>query len=362
MTIMQMISYVISNNSLTNYVLSIISILVSIIIGKYANALIERIADKLHEKSGIELDELLVRALSLPVAIAIILAGFYFGVNFLYLPLSLKTTTNEGILTAFILCIIVFLDRFFTELVERYLAHTISKKTKKDVDDQFVVLTKKLVRLIVWVIGLLLILSNLGYDIKTLLAGLGIGGLAVALASQNLVSNLIAGLIIITDKPFKIGNWITFSGGSGIVEDIGIRSTKIRSQDNSIIVVPNSKLIDDVIQNVPSKNKWRVITTIGITYSTPVEKIKKAEEIIKNILLNHPNVEEEPITVYFKEYGDWSLNIQVVYYVKNFKYDGYRRYINTVNEINLKIKEEFDKEGIEFAFPTYTVYLKFDNQ
>jgi len=298
MTITQMISEILMHNTVYNYILSLISIILFIVIGKYANALIERLADKLHKKSGIELDELLIRALSLPVAIAIILSGFYFGVNFLYLLPSLKTAVNEGILTAFILCVVVFFDRFLNELVERYLALTISKKTKKDVDDQIVVLTKKLVRLVVWVVGLLLILSNLGYDIKTLLAGLGIGGLAVALASQNLVSNLIAGLIILTDKPFKIGNWITFSGGSGIVEDIGIRSTKIRATDNSIIVVPNSKLIDEIIQNVPSKNKWKVSTTIGVTYNTPVEKIRKAEEIIKNILLEHPNVEDEPITVY----------------------------------------------------------------
>ena len=361
MTITQIITDILAHNTLTNYILFTLSIILSVIIGKYANALIKRIADKLHEKSGIELDELLVRALSLPVAIAIILTGFYFGVNFLYLPSSLKTTINEGILTAFILCVVVFFDRFLNELVDRYLAQTISKRAKREVDDQIVVITKKLVRLVVWVVGLLLILSNFGYDIKTLLAGLGIGGLAVALASQNLVSNLIAGLIILTDRPFKIGNWVSFSGGSGIVEDIGIRSTKIRATDNSIIVVPNSKLIDEIIQNVPSKNKWKVSTTIGITYNTPVEKIKKAEEIIKNILLENPNVEDEPITIYFKEFGDWSLNIQVVYYIKNNRYNGYQKYISTINEVNLKIKEEFDREGIEFAFPTYTLYLKRDD-
>ncbi len=363
MTISQIILDVIYHNSIVNYFLCFLSIFFSIIIGRYVDRVMERIADKFNEKkeSDLQFDGVVIGALSLPIAIAIILSGFYLGVNFLYLPYELKTHVNNGILTAFILCIIVFFDRFVSELVERYLADTLSKRTKMEIDDQIIVLTKKLVKLTIWIVGLVLILSNLGYDVKTLLTGLGIGGLAVALASQNLVSNLIGGFIIITDKPFKIGNWVKFSGGIGIVEDIGIRSTKIRSTDNSIIVVPNSKLVDEIIQNVPSKNKWKVSSTIGLTYGTSVDGLKKAMNIIKNILLNHPNIEKEPMTIYFKEYGDWSLNILVVYYIHNTKRNGYQTYINTVNEVNLKIKEEFDKEGLEFAFPTQTVYLKKDN-
>ena len=360
MTVSQIINDIILNNSIENYLLCLLSIFFSIIIGRYMDALIERLADKLNKKKELEFDEVIVRALSLPIAIAIVLSGFYLGFNFLYTPQDLKTMINEGISTAFIICIIVFFDRFVSELVEKYLADAISKRTRMEIDDQIIILTKKIIRLIIWIVGLVLILSNLGYDVKTLLTGLGIGGLAVALASQNLVSNLIGGFIIITDKPFKIGNWINFSGGTGIVEDIGVRSTKIRSIDNSIIVVPNSKLVDETIQNVPSKNKWKVSSTIGLTYNTSADDLKKAMNIIKNILLNNPNIEREPITIYFKEYGDWSLNIQVVYYIKNNRYNGYQKYTSTVNEINLKIKEEFDREGLEFAFPTQTVYLRRD--
>ncbi len=325
--------------------------------------LIERLADKLNKKKepDLQFDEVIVRALSLPIAIAIVLSGFYLGFNFLYTPQDVKTMVNEGILTAFIICIIVFFDRFVSELIEKYLADTLTKRTRMEIDDQIVILTKKVVRLIIWTVGLVLILSNLGYDVKTLLTGLGIGGLAIALASQNLVSNLIGGFIIITDKPFKIGNWINFSGGTGIVEDIGVRSTKIRSTDNSVIVVPNSKLVDETIQNVPSKNRWKVSSTIGLTYNTSSEDLKKAMSIIKNILLSNPYIEKEPMAVYFKEYGDWSLNIQIVYYIKNNRRNGYQIYINTINEINLKIKEEFDKANLEFAFPTQTIYLKKDD-
>ncbi len=359
--VIQIINDIIIHNSIKNYVLCFFFIFFSIVIGRYIGSLIERIADKLSKKKWLELDEIVVRALSLPIAIGIVLFGLYLGFSFIYLPIFLKTLINRGIVVAFIICVVIFFDKFISELVERYLADTISKKTKMEVDEQVIILVKKSIRLFIWLIGLMLILSNLGYDIKTLLAGLGIGGLAFALASQNYVSNLIAGLIILTDKPFKIGHWISFSGGMGIVEDIGIRSTKIRTIDNSIIVVPNSKLINDIIQNTPSKNKWKVTMTIGLTYNTTADEIIKAKEIIKKILLEHPNVENEPITVYFKEYGDWSLNIQVVYYIKNNKYTGYQTYINTIDEVNLKIKREFEKEGLEFAFPTYTVYLKSDD-
>jgi len=139
MTVSQIINDIILNNSIENYLLCLLSIFFSIIIGRYMDALIERLADKLNKKKELEFDEVIVRALSLPIAIAIVLSGFYLGFNFLYTPQDLKTMINEGISTAFIICIIVFFDRFVSELVEKYLADAISKRTRMEIDDQIII-------------------------------------------------------------------------------------------------------------------------------------------------------------------------------------------------------------------------------
>jgi len=216
---------------------------------------------------------------------------------------------------------------------------------------------KKLLKILIVILGILTALKTIGYDITALLAGLGIGGLAVALAAQDTIRNFIAGILIFVDKPFKIKDWIKFDGGEGIVEDIGVRSTKIRTFDDSLIVVPNTSLVNANIENFSEMRKRRVLVYIGLTYDTPVEKIKRAKEIIKEIIEAHPGT-LPPIRITFYKFNTYSLDIRVEYFIRNFGFD---YYLNTIDEINLKIKEAFDREGIEMAFPTETIYLKRDN-
>ena len=352
-----MLDMVIYGNSILNYILCILTIVASIFIAKMVGKFIKTHLIKFANGTKTKLDDILIYSLNTPLLVSIVIFGIYFGIKFLALPSHILDLIHKGIGIALTFCGVAFVERFVDKAIELYIVPLV-EKTETHIDDQLLPALRKLLRLIIYIFAILFILKNLGYDITTLLAGLGIGGLAVALAMQDTTKNLIAGLIIIFDKPFKLKDWIIFDGGEGIVEEIGIRSTRIRTWDDSLIIMPNSSLVDAKIINMSAMRKRRVKMTIGLTYDTPPEKIKRAIEIIKDILDNHEAV-VEPKRVHFVEYGDWSLNLRVEYFIKNLGFD---YYLNALNETNLKIKEEFKKEGIEMAFPTYTVYLERDNK
>jgi len=344
---------IIYGNSITNYILCISTIILSVILAKIVSRIMK---NQLTSKNDTKINDIFFSSLNDPLLVSIVIIGIYFGVKFLSLPEQISDLIHKAIGVALTLCGVVFVERFIDKSIERYLI-PLAERKKRKIDDQLVNSIRKFARGVIYTFAILFILRNLGYDITTLLAGLGIGGLAVALAMQDTTKNLIAGLIIIFDKPFKLKDWIVFDGGEGIVEEIGIRSTRIRTWEDSLIIMPNSSLVDAKITNMSAMRKRRVLMTISLTYDTSAEKVRRAIEIIENILNNHEAV-IEPRRVHFVEYGDWSLNLRVEYFIKNLGFD---YYLNTLTEINLKIKEEFEKEGIEMAFPTYTVYLEKDN-
>ncbi|AEF96480.1 mechanosensitive ion channel family protein [Methanotorris igneus] len=353
---MEILNAVYFGNPLKNYLLCILSILFGIFLGRVLHYVIKNYIKAMVSRTKTKLDDIFLYAIDEPLVILAVISGIWIGFSFLELPENISILINEGVVVAVTLCVILFLIKFVDDFILEYVV-PLTEKTESKLDDQLIPPLRKFLKILIVVFGFVVILDNLGYDVTTLLAGLGIGGLAVALASKDTLENLIAGILIIVDKPFTIGDWIKVSDYEGIVEEIGIRSTRIRTFGDSLITIPNASLSTNVIENFSAMRKRRVLTTIGITYDTPADKIKKAEEILKDILKNHPAV-VEPIRIHFVEYGDWSLNLRVEYFIKNLGFD---YYLNALNEINLKIKEEFEKEGIEMAFPTQTVYLRRDN-
>lgn len=342
-------------NTLYNYIFFILFIIFGIIFGKLFNYVIKSHVKKLVGKTKTKFDDIVLDALELPIILLIFIGFFYLGLKFLVLPNTTHILLDEGIKIVVILCGTWFSINFIDDIIYYYIIPLVEKSETK-FDDQIISPLRKLLKIIIIIAGFLMALKTAGYDITTLLTGLGIGGLAVALAAQDTVKNFIAGVLIFIDKPFKLHHWIKFEGGEGIVEDIGVRSTKIRTFGDSLIIVPNANLLSANIENFSEMRKRRVLMTIGLTYDTPMEKLKRAKEIIKDIIDNH-KATLPPIRITFKEFGDFSLNIRVEYFIRNFGFD---YYLDTIDEINMKIKEEFDKEGIEMAFPTQTVYLRKD--
>jgi len=202
-------------------------------------------------------------------------------------------------------------------------------------------------------------LDNIGLKVSTLLAGLGVGGLAVALAAQDTLKNLLGSIMILLDKPYKVGQRIVAKGHDGIVEEIGLRSTRIRLLTGHQTAIPNDEMAKIDIENIGQRPHIRRLTNIGITYDTPPEKIERAVDIILKILDNHEGMDLDfPPRAYFNEYHPYSLNILVLYWYHPADYWGYMEFSQRVN---LQIAREFHNEGIKFAFPTSTTYLSQDD-
>ncbi len=206
---------------------------------------------------------------------------------------------------------------------------------------------------VLWALGGLFILSNLGVNITSLIAGLGIGGIAIALAIQNILSDLFSSFAIYFDKPFVVGDFIIVGKEMGTVEKVGIKTTRLRALQGEEVVISNKELTSVRIQNFKRMEDRRTVFNIGVTYQTPTEKIKKIPGIIKDIV---ESVEKTRFDrVHFNKFGDSALLFEVVYYTLS---SDYSVYMDVLQEVNLKIKEKFEEEEIEMAYPTQTVYIE----
>ncbi len=212
---------------------------------------------------------------------------------------------------------------------------------------------KIMVKIVIWILGLLLILSNLGVDITSLVAGLGIGGVAIALAIQNILEDLFSSFAIYFDKPFEIGDSIEVGESKGTVEKIGVKTTRMRAYDGEEIVISNKELTSARIRNFKRLSERRVLCNFGLTYDTPNEKIEKIPAIIEEEVGKIEKARFE--RAHFITFGDSALNFEVVYFVES---SDYTEYMDVNQAVNLKIKAAFEAEEIEMAFPTRTLLMK----
>lgn len=207
-------------------------------------------------------------------------------------------------------------------------------------------------KLFLWAVILLLALDNLGFDITALVTGLGIGGIAVALALQNILGDLFASLSIVLDKPFVIGDFIVVNEYMGTVEKIGLKTTRIRSLSGEQVVFSNADLLKSRVRNFKRMYERRVVFTVGITYQTPHEKLTRVVDILRDIVVAQEGARLD--RVHFKEFADSSLVFECVYYVNS---PNFNTYMDIQQAINLEIYRRFGEEGIEFAYPTRTIHL-----
>jgi small-conductance mechanosensitive channel len=207
-------------------------------------------------------------------------------------------------------------------------------------------------RLVLWSVVLLLALDNLGIDITALITGLGIGGIAVALALQNILGDLFASLTIVFDKPFVIKDFLIVNDFLGSVEHIGLKTTRLRSLSGEQLVFSNADLLGSRIRNYGRMFERRIVFGLGVVYQTPRDKLKKIPDIIRSAIEAQEKTRFD--RSHFKDFGDFSLNFEAVYYVLD---PAYNVYMDVQQAINLYIHEQFEAEGIEFAFPSQTLYL-----
>ena len=287
-----------------------------------------------------------------PLGGVLYLLALWAGVNLFVLP-EAAAGVVRGVFVAAFTVLFIYIVTKITDLLFSIWRER-ARRTETRLDDQVIPILSRVIKVFIWAIGVLLILQNLGYNVTSLLAGLGIGGLAVALAAQETLSNFIGALAILVDRPCEVGDRVDFDqlGIKGTIEAIGLRSTRVRTLDGTLVSIPNRTMANTVINNVAKRPTIKNQFVIGIVYDTPYEKILEALRILREILANHPSTAN--YRAYFKEYGPYSLNIEVVHWCK---YTDWEEFLKATEEINLEIKRRFEEAGIEFAFPTQTVQL-----
>ena len=209
-----------------------------------------------------------------------------------------------------------------------------------------------IINAVIWMIGLVFLFDNMGYDVTAVITGLGIGGIAIALAAQNILGDLFNYFVIFFDRPVEIGDFIVMDDKNGVVDSIGLKTTRIKTLSGEQLIVSNSDLSKTRIHNFKRMEQRRIVFKLGVTYQTSLDQIKKIPGLLKSI------VDEQNLAkfdrAHFMAYGDFSLNFEVVYYVMD---PDYLKYMDIQQSIYFRIYEEFQKLGVEFAYPTQTVFV-----
>jgi MscS family membrane protein len=310
--------------------------------------------------------QLLLRSASKPLSLFIWVVGLYIAISPLFIHLQaadgsnfLKTAAGAAVDLFGIIAVFWFLYRLVA-LFDAFLLDW-ARQTESSIDDMLMPLIGKTLRIFILVIGGIIIIQNAtGIKMGPLLASLGIGGLAVALAAKDSIANFFGTITILFDKPFQIGERIVIDKYDGIVERVGFRSTRIRLLTGHLVSIPNEKIVNTGLENIGKRPYIRWLTNIGITYGTPPEKAERAVEIIREILDNHEGVHPDfPPRVYFNGFNEWSLNILVIAWYHPPNYWDYQAWLQRTCT---SIMQRFLAEGIEFAFPSRTVYMANDSK
>lgn len=332
-------------NTIWQYLLFFGCILIGIFLGRIVYQVFKNMLLRIAKKSENDLFTHLVEIIKSPLIVLIFTLGFAIGKQFLTLNDSAGKLFNNIQLILIQIVIFWFLLRLIDLLILRYLK-PLTEKTESHLDDHMLIILQKGIKFTLIALAFIIIISNMGYDIMSILAGLGIGGLAIALAAQDAVKNLIAGFILLIDKPFKINDWIEVDDLSGSVVDIGLRSTKLKSIKNTILIFPNSMILDSVVKNFTADNITKQIQTVGISPFTPIDQVKKAIETIREIVQSVRGTEPDNVSVRFVNFGESSLDLEIVYGLTDP--DNWKM---TIHNVNIGIKGGLDSIGVELAVP-----------
>ncbi|PIN69253.1 mechanosensitive ion channel protein MscL [Candidatus Woesearchaeota archaeon CG11_big_fil_rev_8_21_14_0_20_43_8] len=338
-------------NHLYSYLISLGILAIAIILGKVIYYISRNIIRKVTEKTKTMLDDILVDVLEKPLVFMLLVIGFYFAYNRLVLPVGVIGFFGNVTKILFIIGVSWFIIKFVDSLLLHYAA-PLTKRTKSDLDDQIVPILRSVVKWIIIIVTFIMIVDNFGYDVGSLLAGLGLGGLAFALAAQDMLGNLFGGFSILADSPFKLNERIRFNNYDGWVRAIGLRTTRMETLDGTYLTIPNAMISKTISENVSREKARKIKFTIGVTYDTSTKKLEQAMKIIKDIVVKHSDTDDNCLTA-FTEFGAYSLNILAIYWIKNPD-----KILDVQNEINLEIKKSFEKAKISMAFPTQTLEVK----
>ena len=351
------IGFEIAGNRLWRIIVLFGIILTAFVIGKIAKLILQRSSTSLENRQLIIAASTL-NAIARSAVFLFAAIGISFGLT--TMELAPKVADAAGTISAILMTIAIGYFFYWLVDVPCVWLTEMAGKTESKLDDMLVPIIRKSLRVTV-VLLILVQMAQILSDkpITSIIAGLGIGGLAVALAAQDTIKNIFGSIVLFVDKPFEMGDRIVVDGHDGPVAEVGLRSTKIRTLEGHLVTVPNGELANKTIQNIGKRPFIRRIANLTITYDTPTEKIDRALEIVKEILENHEGMHEDfPPRIFFNDFNSDSLNIRVFYWYHPPEYWNFMAFSERFNK---EVFRRFNEEGIDFAFPTQTVYLAGDS-
>ncbi|MFC1575599.1 mechanosensitive ion channel family protein [Gemmatimonadota bacterium] len=350
MDLNSLLSWTFLENTLTQWAISLgLALLAVIILRVISSVLIRRLED-LTKRTKTDLDDLVIELLRKTKTLFVVLVAVWFGSKFLILTPVVDTWIRHILVVGLLIQGALWATGVVNFLLSRY------RKQQVEEDPSLATALGALgvvARMLVWAVFLLLILQNLGIQITALVTTLGIGGIAVALAVQNVLGDLLGSLSIVLDKPFVIGDFIVVGDFRGTVEHVGLKTTRVRAQSGEQLVFSNSDLLASRIQNFKNMNERRAVFTLGVTYDTGHDKLKRIPSIIREVVEAQENTRFD--RSHFKGFGDFALSVETVFYML---VPDYTTFMDVQQTINLELYRRFEEEGIQFAFPTQTLFVQ----
>jgi len=339
----------------TRWISALIILFITIAGRQWLLWLFDRLARTIAARTETQLDDLLLTAAEKPAGWLLYTIGLLATLHMLNPPEAVFPLMPliDHIGRVLSLCISIwFLWRLIDGLSAYFSAR--AAQTDSSLDDQLVPFISKTLKIFIVITAVLVIAQNMGYSISGLIASLGIGGIAVAMAARDTIANVFGSIMILIDRPFTIGDWIKTPDFEGVVEEIGFRSTRIRTFAQTLVNVPNSLLANMVIDNIDARAKRRVKMRIGLTYATTPEQMQQAVAGIEAILAAHAGVDQQFKLVKFDEFEDSSLSIFLYYFSAS---TDWAKYLQVRQEVNMQIMQLLQSLGLDFAFPSRSIYM-----
>jgi len=341
--------------ALWQFIAAFLFVLLGFVLKKVSDYVFKTKLVPLLRKTPYDFDHLSAEAASAPCGVLLFLLGLYGA--FAVLPLPTEPNVRGFVFGAMKVAVaadvIWFLFRV-VDVAERYLVG-LAARTESKLDDQLVPVIRKALKVTIGTIGFVWVVQLLGYSVSSLIAGLGIGGLAIALALQDTLGNFFGSVFIFLDRPFAVGDWVKVGDVEGIVEEIGFRSTRIRTWPATLVSMPNKSVAAAIIDNCSKMPKRRVMQSVGVTYETTADQMEAAVDGIRKIIEDDESVDKEFIVVQFTDFGDSSLDILLYYFTVA---TAFADHLATKQRINLAIMRMLDGMGLSIAFPTRTLYFE----
>lgn len=335
------------NNRVVDYIVSLAIFVIGILSVRVLKTIVVGNLKKWAERTKSNIDDFLIAIIEKTVIPLLYFGAFYLATRGLYLH-----STVSRVIDVLGLILLTFMAvRFIAATLEFLLKDYWLKRSPDETKERNLRAILPAIKVVIFGLGIVFLLDNLGFKISTVIAGLGIGGVAVALASQAVLGDMFNYFTILFDRPFEVGDFIVVDNYLGTVEYIGIKTTRIRSLSGEQLIFSNTDLTNSRLRNYKRMAKRRVVFKIGVVYETKCEQLREIPTIIKNIIEGIEDAEFD--RAHFFSFGDFSLIYEVVYYVLSPEYT---KYMDVQQAINLAIKEEFEKRGIEFAYPTQMIY------